>query len=65
MKGENLQTRIFHLARISLRFEGSKVLQTSKSKRCSASQNSFTKNVKGTSLRGKGKATTRNTKIPK
>ena len=66
MKGKKLQPRILYLARLLFKFsEESKSFTDKEKLRVQYHQNSFTRNVKGTSLSKKEKATTRNTKITK
>ena len=67
MKGKNLKPRILYLARLSFRFEGEikSFYRQTKAKRVQHHQSNFTRNVKGTSLSGKQKTTTRNIKIMK
>ena len=66
MKGKNLQPRILYPAQLSFRYDGEIKSFTYKQKlRVQHHQTSFTRNVKGTSLSKKEKATARNMKIIK
>ena len=59
-----MQPRILYLARLSFRFEGEiKILRQATAKRIQHHLTGLTRNVKGISLRGKEKTTTRNMKI--
>ena len=66
MKGENLQSRTFYLARLSFRFDGDQKFYKQAKAKNSAPPNHFTGSVKGTSLKKKNKkTTTRNMKMTK
>ena len=67
MKGKNLQTRILYPGRLLFRFHGEIKSFTDKQmlKRVQNHPTSFIRNVEGTPLSEKVKATTRNMKVTK